>query len=363
MTSSCIPAAGAFQDAAFRRLPLAVMLASAAACLAWGPGWSVRAAPWPWLASLALVGLPHGAADLAVTRRLLGRTGVLRLFVGYTAIMLIVGAAFATWPATVLASFLALSGWHFGAAHADGQSPPLRRRPGGLFLAAVARGASVIGMPLAAWPEAAAEVARSLAALAGTDWVADPAAIRSAGTACVAVGAASLAAEAWSTRQDPGGPGRSLATLGELTVFGGLAVVADPLFSVGTYFLCWHAWRQMRLLAPVIGATPIHDARSLARALGEIHLAALPLLVPTWAALAALWWLVPAAHSTRGLAILSLAVYIVVTPSHDLLRDWWRSRTTSDEAAGRRPRRQSAGSHGGGTLRPRAGATQKSNAL
>jgi hypothetical protein len=52
-----------------------------------------------------------------------------------------------------------------------------------------------------------------------------------------------------------------------------------------------------------------------------VHVAALPLLVPTWASLAAGWWVLSPGHSPSDLAILSLAVYEVVTPAHEALHD------------------------------------------
>lgn len=323
--------AGARFDAiAFRLVPLAAFAAAGAAGLMLGPAWSRAAAPWPWLASLMVVGLPHGAADFAVTRRMCGGpAAVAALFAAYVALMAIVGGGFALAPLPVLVAFVALSGWHFGAAHADAQSPPLVRRPGALALAALARGAPVLGMPLVAWPEASAAVAAAVVALAGAAPTIAPEAVRSIGLALVALGVAALALEAWRTRRDPGGPARSLATVADLGVIGLLEATTDPLFAVGCYFLGWHAWRQMRLLAPALGCAPVVDPRSLLAALGRIHVAALPLLVPTWAAVAAAWWCLPAAHvahDARGLAILSLAVYVVVTPSHDLLMDWWRCR-------------------------------------
>lgn len=320
-----------FDALAFRIVPLVAFVAATVAGLALGPAWSVAAAPWPWLVSLVIVGLPHGAADFAVTRRMCGGpAAVAALFAAYVALMAIVGGAFALVPLPVLVAFVALSGWHFGAAHADAQSPPLMRRPGALALAAVARGAPVLGVPLVAWPEASAGIAAAVAALAGAAPAVEPQAVRVTGLVLVALGVAALAVEAWRTRLDPGGPARSGATLVDLAVIGLLEATTDPLFAVGCYFLGWHAWRQMRLLAPALGCGPIGDARSLLAALGRIHAAALPLLVPTWAAIAAAWWCLPATNVSRdprGLAILSLAVYIVVTPSHDLLMDWWRSRT------------------------------------
>jgi Brp/Blh family beta-carotene 15,15'-monooxygenase len=329
-------AADRFEALAFRIVPLVAFAALAIASLATGPAWSAAAAPWPWLVSLVIVGLPHGAADLAVTRRLCGRTAaVVGPCSGYVALMLLAGGAFALAPVPALLAFVALSGWHFGAAHADAQTPSPARRPGTLALAAVARGAPVLGIPLVAHPEAAAAVGAAVAGLAGAAPAFAPDVVRGAGVAVVSLGAAALAAEAWRTRGDPGGPRRTRATLVDLAAIGLLEATTDPLFSVGCYFLGWHAWRQMRLLAPALGCGPITGPRSLVAALVRIHAAALPLLVPTWAALAAAWWWLPfvePARGPRGLAILSLVVYVVVTPSHDLLMDWWRG---SDPRRGR----------------------------
>lgn len=325
-----------FDALAFRVVPLLAFAGAASACLAFGPAWSAAAAPWPWLSSLVFVGLPHGAADLAVTRRVGGDTAaVASLCAGYLVLMAVASGAFAIAPLPVLMVFVALSGWHFGAAHADTQSPPPVRRPRALALAALARGAPVLGIPLAVQPEASAEVAAAVAALAGGDPRYDPAVVRATGIVLVVLGAAGLAAEALRSRGDPGAPGRLRATVEDLAVIGLLESVADPLFAVGCYFLGWHAWRQMRLLAPALGCGAIDGPRSLGTALVRIHAAALPLLVPTWAVVAAAWWWLPGANlprDPRGLAILSLAVYVVVTPSHDLLMDWWRGRRAGGAA-------------------------------
>ena len=164
-----------------------------------------------------------------------------------------------------------------------------------------------------------------------------PAAVRGIGLLLLAIGSAALALEAWQSRHAPGGPRRVAATVIDLVPFAILGAVADPLFAVGVYFLGWHAWRQMRPLAAALGLGPIRDLRSLARAVARIHVAALPLLVPTWAVIGAVWWLVPAARSPRGLALVSLAVYVAVTPSHDLLIDWLRFRRRAAAPASRGP--------------------------
>jgi hypothetical protein len=141
--------------------------------------------------------------------------------------------------------------------------------------------------------------------------------------------------ETVAARHVPSALRRSADTAIDLLVIGLLGASASPLFTVGIYFLAWHSWRHMRTLAPVVAGVRPADPRSLGRALFRIHVAALPLLVPTWGVLLACWWAVSPGHTLHDLAILSLAVYLVVTPSHDLLIDLLRSRTATDSSASR----------------------------
>jgi Brp/Blh family beta-carotene 15,15'-monooxygenase len=197
------------------------------------------------------------------------------------------------------------------------------------------RAGPVLGVPLAIHFAAAAAIARDLAALVGRHVDTAPATVRHAGTFLVGIGLAALVIEAWQTRREPDGPRRVAATVAELIPFAVLGAIADPLFAVGVYFLVWHAWRQMRPLAAARGRGPIRDLPSLGQTLVRIHVAALPLLVPSWAVIAAVWWLAPGARSPRGIALVSLALYVAVTPSHDLLIDWLRTRRRATAPAGR----------------------------
>ena len=78
----------------------------------------------PWLVSLVAVGLPHGAADWAVSRRAWG-AATLRIGAAYLACMTAVLGLFIAFPTPMVTAFAALSVWHFGMAHADGQEPPI----------------------------------------------------------------------------------------------------------------------------------------------------------------------------------------------------------------------------------------------
>ena len=321
-----------FRAIGFRLAPLGVMLAAAAAGWLAGPGWSQRLAPLPWLVSLAVVGLPHGAADLAVTRRV-GRGSAARVFSLYLACMVAVFVLFMAAPVPLVVLFAALSVWHFGMGHADGQTPPIGPSLLAQVRAALARGAPVLGVPLAIWPVETAAVVIRLVDLVGSPSQAERAgaaftaeAIRGVGIGLVILGALMLAVEAWATRREPGALRRSLDTVVEIGTIGVLGMTTDPLFAVGLSFLVWHAWRHLWLLAPLVTAVEPHDGATLWQALVRLHGAALPLLVPTWAVILAAWWWLAPAHSARDLAILSLAVYLVVTPSHDLLIDLLRSQ-------------------------------------
>jgi len=326
-----------FHALAFRLVPLGLMLATAGAGAAAGAGWAERIAPLPWLVSLAIVGLPHGAADLAVTRRI-GRGSVARMFSIYLACMVAVLALFMAAPVPLIVLFAALSLWHFGMGHADGQTPPIAAGFLPRARAALARGAPVLGVPLAVWPTETASAILGLVELVGTpaqvlraQAAFAPDAIRMVGQVLLVVGAVALVAEIWATRGTPGALRRSRDTCVDLAVVTALGTVAPPLLSIGVYFLVWHAWRHLGLLSPLVAGVEPHDGSSLWRAVVRLHVAALPLLVPTWAVILAAWWWLSPGHSARDLALLSLAVYLVVTPSHDLLVDLVRSRSDTGE--------------------------------
>ena len=151
----------AFREQAFRRLPLGVMAAAAAAAVVAGQAWTKAAGPLPWLVSLGIVGLPHGAAVLAVSRTAWRGWSLLAVWMVYVATMAVVWGFFAVASFSAIAVFAALSYWHVGAAHldTDGHKSDPRLRA----VAALARGCVVLATPLIAWPEATADAAAGLA--------------------------------------------------------------------------------------------------------------------------------------------------------------------------------------------------------
>lgn len=313
--------AGAFRAVAFRGLPLGALALAAAAGAVAGPGWSHRLAPLPWLVSLCVVGLPHGAADFAASRRAWNGGALAAVWIAYVAAMTAVAAVLALAPQAAILAFVAVSCWHFGAAEVD-----LDRRtfaPGWRTVSIVADGCAVLALPLAAWPAASAGVASDVAALAvGGDaarHLFPPAAVRLVGHVLVILAVAATALEGLSRRQRSGNPRDWLRLVGQRCVIASLGWFTDPLFAVGLFFLAWHGWRQMEPLAESLGSSPPRSWPTLGRALVLVHAAAIPLLVPAWVAVGSAWWFWSPDRTPRDLAITSIGAYLVVTPAHELL--------------------------------------------
>lgn len=313
--------AAAFDRWVFRILPMGCLGIAATFGVVGGPGWSVALGPLPWLISLFVVGLPHGAADLALSRRAWCGTSLAVAWLLYGLAMAGVMVVFMAAPWPTLAVFLALSVWHFGWAHARELETAA---PGGMvrIASALAHGGVVLGIPLIAWPAETAAAANQLLALTHRGhprFEAAGGAVLLTGLIVGAIGLVSLGAEVVLTCRR-NAAGRRLARLAfETTVFATLGWFTAPLFSVGLSFLVWHGWRQMADLGEsVVGVRPA-SCRALARSIACVHAAAIPLLVPTWIVVGATWWIVSTEHTATDLAILSIAAYVVVTPAHELL--------------------------------------------
>jgi Brp/Blh family beta-carotene 15,15'-monooxygenase len=305
-------------DLAFRRGPLAAVAAAAVAAGILGTAWSHAVAPIPWLVAIVAVGLPHGATDLSVSRRLCPPAARLRVWIAYLAMMAATVMAFTAAPALVVGGFIVVSAWHFGLPH----------------------GGIAVGVPLFVWPAASGRLGDRLLELTGHAPLVPAfpeAAVGAAGAGLVATGiAVAVINAARAARPVSAAVSRNF---GELAALAGLGLVADPLFSVGLTFLAWHAWRQMEPLATIVtGAAPT-SPQSLARSLVAIHAAALPLLVPTWIAIAYGWWRLSPDHSAVDLAILSIAAYLVVTPAHEALGAAIRSGMLDRCGPGAKPTR------------------------
>lgn len=232
-------------------LGLALVLGAAA----WGARSVVEATPLlvalflaPWVASLVLWGLPHGAVDHLVLARVFrpraSWTAIGLAALAYAALALLVGLLWWRWPPFAFAGFIALTWFHWGTGDLwwswtrDPAALPTRLARCGFLLW---RGALPMLIPLVVDPGTYRQTA--VAATELTGWQGDWAVLESEGVRGAALAVCVvLALLRWSTA----GRGRG-ATLDRnedaaLLLF---FLVVPALPAVGLYFTFWHGWRHV----------------------------------------------------------------------------------------------------------------------
>jgi len=238
---------------------------------------------------VAVIGLPHGAADHRFARprleRLLGTAWLPVFLAGYVAVA---GAVVCGWfvaPAVTIVVFFLASAWHFGAEEPQGVLGPPWLRPVCQF----ARGGLVIWVPLVthggevgeilartAPPGSGPAISQALAVLTACSWIMLPI----AATAWILQALAAGARPGW-TRW------RSLvdtALVGSLVV---LFAVASPLVGFLVYFCGWHSARGLGRLRIELG----ENWPELAASLFPLTAGAIALIgLVAWLALGGAGW-------------------------------------------------------------------------
>lgn len=265
---------------------------------------------------VALLGLPHGAADVLVARRAfrprLGRIWQPLFAVAYLGPA--AGVIVLWWqaPLVALAGFLLIAIWHFGEG--DAPAPVGAGRCVGRAMSIMLHGALPVAAPIVLRP---AEVAVAFAALipghgaetvtATLTWLGVP-----LGVLLAALPA--WLAIAWLRGRDMGERQAAAGSLGESLLLIGLFAALPPPLAFAAYFGLWHAPRHSLELAAALD--PADPARGLA---DSLRAAIGPTLMTIAAATAA--WLVLAAHGPPTAAALQ-TVFIglaALTVPHMLL--------------------------------------------
>ncbi|MGF1484527.1 MAG: Brp/Blh family beta-carotene 15,15'-dioxygenase [Opitutales bacterium] len=212
----------------------------------------------PFLISVVLFGLPHGAVDHLVAAQLSGQRGKVRAIAGICLVYLVVALLVMGlwWLAPVFCGigFLLLTLWHWGT----GDLYWLMRRGAiksdEISLAAAAvllRGGVPVLLPFLFWPQASMDVVRSLVGLFDSP-IALPLAVPLTGQ--VVIGAAFVLVGSFYiyrkyAPKDNFRSSRSnhidLLELAALLVFFALT---PPIFAVGIYFVFWHSLRHLARL-------------------------------------------------------------------------------------------------------------------
>ena len=275
-------------------------------------------------ALVAVVGLPHGAADHRFARPrlepLLGAAGLPVFLAGYVAVAAAVVWGWFVAPAATIVGFFLASAWHFGQEEPRLAIGPRWLRPVFRF----ARGGLVIWTPLVFH-------ARDVTAILGLAAPGGPGPALDRATSLLTVCSwlmLAIAAAAWGLQMlaASGRTGRVrrvlLADSGLVASLVVLFAVASPLVSFPVYFCAWHSARGLKRLRIELGESWPQLARSLA-----------PLTVGAIALIGLAAWLVLGGAGWNGTLIRATFVGLsAVAMPHLLLH----AAAPLVEAAGRR---------------------------
>jgi Brp/Blh family beta-carotene 15,15'-monooxygenase len=263
-------------------------LALTLALAALGPPSDTAAALF-MLAAVALVGLPHGAYDLEVARRLFatrfGRWWWSGFGAAYLALALLGLALWITAPIVGLALLLLGGAAHWGLDDLEGAP----RRHALTAWLALSRGAIPVAAPMAFHADAVTPI---FVGLLGSPVAA--AAVQSFGFMWLLIATPGVAASLWSKNPRP--LGTKLRIIAEPIVLLLLFATAPPIFAFTIYFCFWHAVRHS--LRSALEANPTATPRIAL--LAYTRAAALPTVLTLLLAAAAAALLLDNAASIEG---------------------------------------------------------------
>ena len=290
----------------------------------------------PFLASVLLFGLPHGAVDHLVPARLadagLGRSvGVVVavyavLGVGY-------GLLWGVAPVSAFVAFVLITWAHWGQGDvyallvlAGAEHLPTRPERA---LALVVRGGLPMLVPLVGHPAAYRRVAEALVGLFAADATALAPAFAPAARAGVAVGFGALTLVALglgAKRVRRGDAARRpwLVDVGETLGLWAYFLLVPPVVAIGLYFCFWHATRhiaRLELLDP--GARSALEAGDLRGTLRRFARDAAPATAGGLLVVAGVWAFAPRPSAgPEGLLAVYLVAIAVMTLPHVAVVTW-----------------------------------------
>lgn len=284
----------------------------------------LSAGAWIWVVALFVLGMPHGAYDLAAMQRLTGRRARTGLLFGvYTLVMAACTVLFLAAPVWSLIAFFLLSAHHFGISDSVWTRGTIVRSIAD-HGAGLGRGLCIIFAPFVFMPRESWEPFAAIAQFvretpptpppASSDLIATSAAI------AVCVGLALVLLTAFRQRH------QSVLVLEELLTIGAylvMASVAPPLVAIGAYFMLVHASGHCGRARGI--GDPLPDA-SLARRLANavrVHWDSVWLLLPSIAIVLGVAWQL-GGLSIRPVALSFLLFCVVATLPHHLLWLGWR---------------------------------------
>ena len=273
-------------------------------------------APWFFLSSALILGVPHGACDPWIPGWILHRPSRLPFLIPFFLIYLAISAAYLLlWRSYPLPStffFLLLTAWHWVTADASLETTPSLR----WLLFGIGRGSLVMLAPFAFHLADTWSVILLMAPNAGPPPSTFP------------FFPALLLALALNLFSRPS-IHQTIETLLLLLLF----YLTPPLLSVGTYFVAFHAWRHLlRLSALRNQLTSNEPLFRWTHSLSQLLLLSIPL---TLASLAFLRWIPPFLTSSFPKGTNWVGPYLillaVLTLPHAILVGWIDKKTIKSQ--------------------------------
>jgi Brp/Blh family beta-carotene 15,15'-monooxygenase len=281
---------------------------------------NLNAGSWIWVVALFILGMPHGAYDLAAMQRLTGsraRTGL--LFGVYSLVMAACVVLFLAAPVWSLIAFFLLSAHHFGISDSVWTRGAIVRSIAG-HGAGLGRGLCIIFAPFVLMPLESWEPFAAIAQFVNDAPAARSDLIDAAAAIALCVGLTLVLFTAFRQRHQRALVLEELLTIGAYLV---MASVAPPLVAIGAYFMLVHASGHCGRARGI--GNPLPDAslpRRLANAV-RVHRDSVWLLLPSIAFVLGVAWHL-GGLSIRPVALSFLLFCVVATLPHHLLWMGWR---------------------------------------
>lgn len=272
----------------------------------------------PFVASIVLFGLPHGAVDHLVPDRLRDERpdlrSVGRVMAVYTVFVVVYAVVWFIAPAFSFAFFIALTLYHWGQGDLHAALSLLRtgvESRAGRAVTLLARGSMPMLVPLVAFPGEYREVADAVIGVfdpRGASTVAfafEPSFRLGVLVVVLALGVGSVVAS------------RSAFEAGELALLGVYFAAVPPILAVGFYFCFWHSTRHIaRLLALDPVASGRIEEGNATGTLSRFARDAAPLTVGALIIFVVLWVVASPPPTLEGFLALYLVLLAALTLPH-----------------------------------------------
>lgn len=272
----------------------------------------------PFLVSIVVFGLPHGALDHLVPARLRDESpdvrSVARVISAYTVLVVAYAAVWFVVPALAFAFFIALTAYHWGQGDLHASLSLLRTgvdSRAGRAATLVARGSLPMLAPLVFFPGEYREVADAVIGVfdprgaASVAFAFEPGFRAAVFVFLVAAGVVTVYFS------------RSSFEAGELVLLGVYFAAVPPIIAIGFYFCFWHSTRHVaRLVALDPVASERIESGNASGALFRFVRDAAPLTVGALLLFGGLWVFVSPPATLEGFFALYLVLLAALTLPH-----------------------------------------------